>query len=133
MDKTFVIELISQIIQVCVIPLLGVLTAYLVSFIKKKSAEVQTKTNSELTNKYLSLLTETICSCVTATNQTYVDTLKENGEFTSTEAHEEAFNKTKDAVMAILSEDAKTYLAEAFGDVDELVKSKIEEEVNKSK
>lgn len=131
MDKQFLMDLLGQIIQVCLIPLLGVLTAYLVAFIRKKSAALQETTKSELTKKYLELLTETVCSCVSATNQTYVDELKKNGNFTDKAAHEEAFNKTKDAVMTILSDEAKQYLTSAFGDLNELIATKIEEEVNK--
>ena len=124
-------ELVSTIIQICLIPLLSVLTGYLVAFIKKKSTALQEETDSEITKKYLNLLSDVVCSCVTATNQTYVETLKENGNFTSEEAHKEAFNKTKDAVLAILSDKAKESLTSAFGDLDELIKTKIEEEVNK--
>lgn len=131
MDKQqFLLELLSQIVTVCVIPLLGVLTAYLVAFIKKKSAALQEETKSELTKKYLEILTETICSCVSATNQTYVDELKKNGEFSAASA-EEAFNKTKEAVLAILSDEAKQFLTSAFGDLNELINSKIEEQVSK--
>ena len=32
-------------------------------------------------DKYLSMLTETITSCVIATNQTYVEALKKEGKF----------------------------------------------------
>lgn len=131
MDKQqFLLELLSQIVTVCVIPLLGVLTAYLVTFIKKKSAALQEETKSELTKKYLEILTETICSCVSATNQTYVDELKKNGDFSAASA-EEAFNKTKEAVLAILSDEAKQFLTSAFGDLNELINSKIEEQVSK--
>ena len=131
MDKQFLMDLLGQIIQVCLIPLLGVLTAYLVTFIKKKSIALQETTKSELTRKYLELLTETVCSCVKATNQTYVDELKKNGNFTDKTAHKEAFNKTKNAVLAILNDEAKQYLTSAFGDLNELIAAKIEEEVNK--
>ena len=131
MDKQFLMDLLGQIIQVCLIPLLGVLTAYLVTFIKKKSAALQETTKSELTRKYLELLTETVCPCVKATKQTYYDELKKKRNFTDKAAHEEAFNKTKNAVLAILSDEAKQYLTSAFGDLNELITAKIEEEVNK--
>jgi hypothetical protein len=74
----------------------------------------------------------TVTNCVIATNQTYVEALKKNNAFTA-EAQKEAFNLTYNAVMAILTEDAKEYLAEIYGDVAAYITNKIEAEVNISK
>ena len=63
------LEMLQQIFQVCIIPLLGVLTTYLVMFIKNKSAALQEQTDNELYKKYIALLDETITKCVIATNQ----------------------------------------------------------------
>ena len=46
-------EMISSIFQVCLIPLLGILTKYLVSFIAMKSEEMQKKTDNETAQKYM--------------------------------------------------------------------------------
>lgn len=40
-------EMITNIFQVCLIPLLGILTKYLVAFIIMKSKELQDKTDNE--------------------------------------------------------------------------------------
>lgn len=90
------------------------------------------KNDNELYNKYLDLLETTIIDCVVATNQTYVDTLKAEGKFDA-DAQKEAFKKTYEAVMQILTEDAKTYLTNALGDFDTFVNAKIEASVNTSK
>ena len=68
--------MLYQIFELCVIPLLGVLTMYLVQFIRKKSQEITDKTDSDLADKYIKMLTDTITTCVIATNQTYVESLK---------------------------------------------------------
>jgi hypothetical protein len=60
--------LLYTILEVCIIPLLGILTTYIVKYINKKSEEIQVKVDNELTNKYIILLTDTITSCVVATN-----------------------------------------------------------------
>jgi hypothetical protein len=44
-----------------------------------------------------------------------------------------AFQKTSEAVLAILTDDAKTYLTEAFGDLNVYIQQKIEAEVNNNK
>lgn len=121
--------LLYTILEVCIIPLLGILTTYIVKYINKKSEEIQVKVDNELTNKYIILLTDTITSCVVATNQTYVEALKKENAFT-VEAQEEAFKLTYNAVMDVLTEDAKTYLAEIYGDLNKIIATKIEAEVN---
>ncbi len=129
MDYT---ELIKQIFEVCLFPLLGVLTAFLIVFISKKAQELKAKTNNELYSKYIDMLEQTIINCVIATNQTYVEALKAEGKFDA-EAQKIAFQKTYDSVMAILSEDAKSYLNEAIGDLQTYIINQIEAQVNLNK
>ena len=75
------LPLLYEILQVCIIPLLGVLTAYIVKFINIKSAEIQTNVDNDMADKYIAMVTETISACVIATNQTYVNTLKGQNAF----------------------------------------------------
>ena len=78
------------------------------------------------------MLTQTISDCVIATNQTYVESLKQQGKF-DLDAQKEAFNLTKDAVLSILSEEAQVYLSTAVGDLNAYITKKIEAEVNLNK
>ena len=124
--------LLQQIWQLCIIPLLTVLTAYIVKFINKKSESLQKTTDNELYKKYIALLDETISKCVIATNQTYVDSLKNQNAFTK-EAQEEAFRKTYEAVMAILNKDALEYLNNAVGDLNTYITNSIQAQVKLNK
>lgn len=126
------LEMLYKILEVCVIPLLGVLTVYAVKFIKIKSDEISKKANNETASKYINLLSNTISDCVIATNQTYVEALKKENAFTA-EAQKEAFQLTYDAVMSVLSDDAKVYLTSIYGDLTAYITTKIEAEVNLSK
>ena len=126
------LPLLYEILQVCVIPLLGVLTAYIIKFINIKSLEIQSNVSNDMADKYVGMVAETISACVIATNQTYVEALKKQNAFTA-EAQKEAFNLTYNAVMTILTDDAKEYLAEIYGDVAAYITNKIEAEVNISK
>ncbi len=126
------LPLLYEILQVCIIPLLGVLTAYIVKFINAKSTEIQHNVDNDMADKYIAMVTDTISACVIATNQTYVEALKKQNAFTA-EAQKEAFQLTYNAVMAILTDDAKDYLAEIYGDVAAYITNKIEAEVNISK
>ena len=126
------LALLYQVIEVCVIPLLGVLTAYLIKYLNKKSLEIQNKVDSDTADKYIAMLTETISACVTATTQTYVEALKKQNAFTE-EAQKEAFQLTFNAVLAVLTDDAKKYLTEIYGDLNAYITTKIEAEVKAQK
>lgn len=125
-------EIVIQIIQVCVIPLLGILTKFLVDFLSAKRDELNSKTDNEIAQKYTNMIYQTVVDCVIATNQTYVESLKKSGSFDEA-AQKEAFNRTMSAVMAILSDDAKEYITEATGDLNTYLTQLIEAEVNKRK
>ena len=118
--------------EVVVIPLLGILTAYVVKIVNAKLEEVSTSRKSELEKKYIDMLNDTISDCVIATTQTYVESLKKQGSFDA-EAQKEAFKQTYGAVMGILSEEAKEYLNEAIGDLNLYITQKIEAEVSINK
>lgn len=126
------LPLLYQILEVCVIPLLGILTAYIVKYINVKSKEITNKVDNDTADKYIVMLADTITACVMATNQTYVEALKKQNAFTA-EAQKEAFSLTYNAVMAVLTEDAKRYLTEVYGDLTAYITTKIEAEVNVSK
>lgn len=126
------LPLLYQILEVCVIPLLGILTAYIVKYINVKSAEITNKVNNDTADKYITMLADTITACVIATNQTYVEALKKQNAFTA-EAQKEAFKLTYDAVMAVLTDEAKEYLTAIYGDLTAYITAKIEAEVNISK
>lgn len=125
-------EIVIQIIQVCVIPLLGILTKYLVDYLTAKRNEINSKTDNETAQKYTNMIYQTVVDCVIATNQTYVDSLKKSGSFDEA-AQKEAFNRTMNAIMTIISDDAKEYITEATGDLNTYLTQLIESEVNKRK
>lgn len=125
-------EIIIQIFQLCIIPLLGILTKYLVDYLNAKRDELNAKTENETAEKYTTMIFDTITKCVIATNQTYVNSLKEQNAFDA-EAQKIAFNKTMNAVLEILSEDAKQYIIETTGDLNTYLTNLIEAEVNKNR
>lgn len=122
------LAILTQIFEVCIIPLLGLLTAWLISFINTKRNQLVDKSKNDTMDKYISMLADTITNCVIATNQTYVENLKKDKMFTA-EAQKEAFNKTYNAVMDILTDEAKEYLAEVYGDLSAYITQRIEAEV----
>ena len=126
------LDILQQVVNICVIPLLGLATAYFIKWIKAKEQEITAKVDNDTADKYISMVAQTITDCVIATNQTYVEALKKDNAFTK-EAQEIAFQKTLDAVLAVLSDDAKEYLAALYGDATTYLTTRIEAEVNLQK
>lgn len=126
------LSILEKVFDVCLIPLLGVATSALIVFIKEKIAESKARSDSEITIKYLDLLERTVVDCINATNQTYVNALKETGTFDA-EAQKRALDKTAEAVISILSEDAKKYITNFAGDLETYIKEKIEANIAKNK
>lgn len=131
--------LINEIFQVCLIPLLGVLTTFLIKYIHIKSEEIQLKNKeredlryTDKLNKYIQMLEDTITKSVIATNQTYVEELKKQGHF-DIEAQQLAFQKALLIVQKNLSSEARRYLTEFYGDLNAYITSSIEAAVNENK
>ena len=106
-------------------------TVFMDNIIAKRE-EISANIDNITIKKYTELISSTITTCVIATNQTYVEALKKSGKFDE-EAQKLAFEQTKTAVLEILTEDAKEYLTEFYGDLDKQLNSLIEAEVNKNK
>ena len=126
------LEILYQIFELCIVPLLAVLTGYLVQWIRAKTAEATEKNQKDVFDKYIAMLGETIAKCVSATNQTYVDALKKAGSFDA-EAQKHAFEMTLTAVMNVLGKDAIEYLTAVYGDLTGYLTTLIEAEVKAQK
>ena len=121
-------NVVKQIFELVIFPLLGIGTTYLIVLINTKIKELTKQSDNDLEKKYLDMLNNTITDCVLATNQTYVNELKKQGKF-DLDAQKIAFQKTYENVMALLTDEAKKYLTEALGDLETYVNNKIEAEV----
>lgn len=121
--------IINEVFTVILIPLLGLITKYVIEFLHAKREEAKSKTDNDTLKKYIDMLDATIERAVIATNQTYVNALKEKGEF-GPEAQKEALTKTYQAIMSVLNLEAVNYLDEAVGDLKSYIMTGIESQVN---
>lgn len=126
------LEFLKDVLEVCIVPIIGVVAAYIIAFVNKKKDQMVAKSEDETLEKYIELLGSLVIDCVKATQQTYVEALKGKDMFDET-AQKEAFDMTFKAVKNLLNDKALKYLNEAFADLDEYIKFKIEAEVNKNK
>lgn len=120
---------ISPILSNVLILIITALSSYIVTYINKKKKALQLEMDNMLAIKYTDMIEKTIIDCVNATNQTYVEALKKDNAFTK-EAQVEAFNRTLNNIMKILSKDCLEYLATITTDVNAYIYNKIEAEVN---
>jgi hypothetical protein len=60
--------ILQQVFELCIVPLLGIITAYIIAFIKAKTTELKTVNSNEILVKYLDMLSTTVIECVIATN-----------------------------------------------------------------
>lgn len=123
------LKILQEIFTVCIIPLLGILTKYLVDWIQTKKNTLIQQEENEIKQRYIEMLASTIETCVIATNQTYVNALKDKNAFTP-EAQKEAFEITKNAILTILGEEGQDYLKQIYGDLNIYIMKEIEKNVN---
>ena len=115
------------------IPLiLGIVATYVIKWVNSKRDEMKSKTEDEKTKKYIDIVADIINTCVIATNETYVKAMKNQNIFDA-EAQKQALTQTKDAVINILSVEAKDVLTGVYGDLDAFILAKIEESVKNNK
>lgn len=128
-------ELTTQILEILAPfagALLTALCGFAINYLNKKAAQVKKETNDITVWKYTDMITSTVTDCVVAVNQTYVDALKKENAFTK-EAQEEAFKMCYNNIIGLLSEDAKKYITETFGDLEIYLTTRIESLVKKAK
>lgn len=126
------IVILQEIFDLVLIPLLAIIAKYFIQFVSIKIDEIKNKQTSEEAKKYLDQVEKAVENCVVATNQTYVESLKNKNAFDA-EAQKEAFRMTYEALMATLTVEAKEFLAMAYGDMEVYLKTLIEAKVNTNK
>lgn len=108
------------------------LSTTIIYYVGKLIQAGQDKSENEKIDKYLGMLNNTITNAVLATTQTYVDALKGKNAFDK-EAQQKAFDMTYEAVMNVLTDEAKKYLTAAVGDLNIYITSQIEATVKMTK
>lgn len=92
---------------------------------------IRTKT-AEIKNTEVQQMIDNIGDIVIMVSQTFVDSLKESGNFDK-EAQAEAFNMAKTAALNGMSDSMKKYIDKYCGGLDEWLRIQIEAWVKKNK
>ena len=125
-------EFLKDILLAVITAAVPVLTAYIVVLIRKVGENAAANTENVKAKGYITEAAEAIAAAVTYTNQTYVDALKASGKFTK-ENQEEALKKAVEQAEKLLTAETRSFLEEAYGDLNAYLVSKIEAEVRVQK
>ncbi len=117
-----VLNIISCIVTVVVIPLISLLGGKLIQLIS-------TKIKDEKASSLLTQATNIVLDAVRSVFQTYVEALKKEGKF-DTDAQLIALNKAKEIVLEQLSSDAKDFISKNYGDLTSWITNQIEASIN---
>lgn len=123
------IEFVLNMIEVAGIVVAIVFVPMLASAVTKW---LRNKTNSDKLDQCIAELEYVTRRAVLTTTQTFVHELKAQGKFDE-EAQKTAFNKTKHALLKMLSEEAYAALERNIGDVDTYIDNMIESIVYEDK
>lgn len=121
-------EILIKILVAFAILVMANLFVYLTNLSKEKINLIENRNVREATSKLLDI----IVKCVGATNQTFVNGLKETEGFDKA-AQEEAWNDTKASIEKILDNESKEILGKAYGDLNDYINQALEDEVKRQK
>lgn len=116
------INIMSVIVTVVVLPLLTICGTSFITWLKSKIK------NEEALN-HITTATEIIINSVKTVLQTYVDSLKKSGTFDE-KAQIEAFTIARDLTLSQMTDGTKNYINETYGDLDNWLKIQIESCIN---
>lgn len=125
-------EVLKDILYILITAAVPVLTTYICKFLYAKWTEGKIKIENEKVSNTLDSVITMVLDVVESVNQTFVDELKKKGEFTE-EAAKEAFNKSKEIALKMLSEDAANIITTVYGDVNVYLDTLIEATVKQLK
>ena len=125
-------EFLKEIFLAVITEAVLVLTAYIVVLVRKVGENAAANTENVKAKTYIMEAAEAIAAAVAATNQTYVDALKNAGKFDA-EAQKQAAKKALAACLQSISPAAQEFIERAYGDIMEYLTTRIEAEVRKQK
>lgn len=113
-----IMQIVFSALGVLVTGLVGWLTTYLTKLLSQKIKD------KNLAN-WLTQITEIVLNAVKVTYQVYVEALKDKNMFDA-EAQKEALERAYKMILSQLTDDAKNFIKENYGDIETWIKTQIE-------
>jgi hypothetical protein len=125
-------ELLTTLIKVVLLPAIPIIVAAVVKFATAKAEEAIAASNSSILRATLLEATKAVATAVTYTAQTFVDDLKSAGTFTK-EAQAAALATALSKTLILISTESKELLTSLYGNLEEWLTTKIEQQVKEQK
>lgn len=128
-------EFIQELLYILITGVGVLLVKCLIKFINKKIDELQIEKeikDNELLNQYIDTVQQVVYDVVLMVTQTYVENLKQHGNFDK-EAQKHAKEMALETAKALISEEAKNAIITVYGDLDLYLSNLLESIVNQNK
>lgn len=128
-------EMLNNVLYLILTAIMPIITAYAVNLIKSKIQEstiIKEATQNEAVSKLIKAALSDVMDAVLYVNQVYADSLKASGKFDEA-AQKEAFARTYEKAAAMISQETKEMIENAYGSFDKWLQLKIEASVNAAK
>ena len=111
-------NILSVVVTTIILPLISMIGGKLINWLS-------TKIKNEKAGNLIGTTTEIVINAVKSVFQTYVDSLKKEGEF-GKESQLVALNKAKEVAISQMTEEVKEFIRENYGDLDAWLNTQIE-------
>ena len=125
-------ELLQNIVYAIIAAVVPILTKFVCDWLKSMFEANKEKIQNDKIRLVVENVTDMVASAVVTTTSTYVKSLKAENIFDEA-AQKEAFNKTKDAVMAQITTESADIIEYAYGNLDIFIDNLIERYVEELK
>ena len=132
MEGSTILKTILDLLSIVLVAVIPILTNKLIKFINLKITLAKDKAASENEKRILEAIQQTVETVVNYVSQTFVDTLKNKGEFTQ-EEQEAALKMALEKTEEMLTEEAKEFIMANYGDLTEWLTTIIEATVKTNK
>ena len=126
--KDIIVEIGTSV--VCL--MIATICFYVAKWFHVRCQELKTKTDSAALRCLLDKIDFIVQTCVEATNQTFVDDLKQDGSFNKDE-QEQAFQNTFESIENMLTDEDKQQIIDSFGDLGTFLRNSVENYIRNSK
>lgn len=123
---------IKTLLEGIAVPCVIFLTQIIVRFVTTYMNKIKEQQKNEELNKYFDIVQDAIVKSVLTTNQVFVDNLKGQNLFDE-DAQKQAYEQTRDNVLAIITDSQKALIESAVGDFEKWLKAQIEAQVAAAK
>lgn len=125
-------DFLIKLIEVLVLPCVGLLMMQGVQYLKLKRSQMKEDADNNKYQKYYDSALDAITKSVVMVNQTFVESLKNKGEFDA-DNQVVAFQKACDAALTLMGDEAIAFLQAEMKDFKLWLEVQVEASVNANK